>query len=168
MGVVAAAGGDPMSTAGARRAKIPSLARRIVYASLRLVGLLILFVAIPLGLLQLLIAHGIMPPYSLLTVSAVGIALAIIGAATIIMRPTRAYGPLALAGSVVLFLWLLALAKNGVLTLGIGNGGSLQLSYGNAILLVALVPLLGAVAAMCSTLEDAKHPGERLPFDYPP
>jgi hypothetical protein len=149
-------------------AKIPSLLRRIAFASLRLVGLLIVFVAIPLGLLQFLADHGITPPYSLLTVSAVGVALSVLGAITTVARPTRIYGPLALTGSVVLFLWLLELARNGVVTIGIGSGGYLQLSYGNAILLIALVPLLGAAAAICTTAEDLRRPGERLPYDYPP
>ncbi|MCI4325689.1 MAG: hypothetical protein L3K00_07425 [Thermoplasmata archaeon] len=152
----------------AAQAKIPSLPRRILVASLRMVGLLIVFVAIPLGLLQFLSSHGVTPPYSLLTVSAVGIVLAILGASATVARPTQAYGPLALASSVILFLWLLALAKHGVVQIGIGSGGYLQLSYGNAILLVALVPLLLAVAAIGTTAEDLRRPGERLPFDYPP
>lgn len=153
---------------GSRRAKIPSLARRIVFASLRFVGLLLVFVAIPLGLLQLLSAHGITPPYSLVAVSAVGILLSVLGALASVGRPTRTYGPLALAGSVVLFLWLIALARNGTIQIGLGSGALFQLGYGNAILLVAVVPLLGALAAICTTAEDARRPGERLPFDYPP
>jgi hypothetical protein len=152
----------------AGRAKIPSLPRRIFFASLRLVGLLILFVAIPLGVLQTLSAHGVTPPYSLLTVSAVGVALAVVGAVASVARPTRAYGPLSLAGSVILFLYLLALARNGTVTIAIGAGASFQLSFGSAILLIALVPLIGAVAAAVTTAEDGRYPGERLPFDYPP
>jgi hypothetical protein len=158
----------PSNPPGVGRAKIPSLARRIFFGSLRLIGLLIVFVAIPLGLLQFLLDHGITPPYSLLTVSAVGVTLAIIGASASVARPTRAYGPLALAGSVILFLWLLALAHNGTLRVSIGSGGFFQLDYGSAILLVALVPVLGTLAAICTTAEDARRPGERLPFDYPP
>jgi hypothetical protein len=85
-----------------------------------------------------------------------------------VARPTRAYGPLSLAGSVILFLYLLALARSGTVTIAIGSGASFQLSYGSAILLIAVVPLIGALAAAVTTAEDARHPGERLPFDYPP
>ncbi|MFI5414293.1 MAG: hypothetical protein ACHQ16_01270 [Candidatus Lutacidiplasmatales archaeon] len=158
----------PPNPPAIRRANVPSLPRRVFFGSLRLIGLLIVFVAIPLGLLQFLSANGITPPYSLLTVSAVGVMLAVIGATASVARPTRAYGPLALAGSVILFLWLLALARNGTLRIAFGSGGLFELDYGNAILLIALVPLLGALAAICTTAEDARSPGERLPFDYPP
>ncbi|MCI4327558.1 MAG: hypothetical protein L3K16_08020 [Thermoplasmata archaeon] len=147
---------------------IPSLARRIVYATLRLVGLLIFFVAIPLGLLNLLMAHGIHPPVSLLTVSTVGILLSVIGAAGTIARPTRAYGPIAMSGAVLFFLYLIFLARNGVLSVGIGSGGTFQLSYGSAILLIAVAPVLSAIAATLTTIEDVNRPGQRLPFDYPP
>jgi hypothetical protein len=149
-------------------ANIPSLGRRIVFASLRLVGLLIFFVAIPLGILGLLSAHGINPPYTVLTVSVVGIVLSVLGAAATIARPTRAYGPLAFFAAVTLFVYLLALAKNGIITVSVGSGATLQLSYGGAVLLLALMPVLGAVAAMFTILEDGLSPGERLPYDYPP
>ena len=33
---------------------------------------------------------------------------------------------------------------------------------------ILFVPVLGAIAAMFTTLEDGLSPGERLPFDYPP
>jgi hypothetical protein len=153
---------------GAPVPNIPSLARRIVYASFRLAGLLIFFVAIPLGILNALVAKGIHPPVSLLTVSAVGIVLSVIGAAGTIARPTRAYGPISLAGAILFFLYLIALARNGVVSFGVGSGATFQLSYGSAILLIAVVPLLTALAATFTTIEDVNRPGERLPFDYPP
>ena len=149
-------------------AKIPSLARRIVFATLRLVGLLILFVAVPLGALNLLAAHGIQAPISVLAISGVGIALAILGAAGTLARPTRAYGPIALAGAVLLFLYLVTLARNGVVSIGTGNGAVAQLWYGNALLLFALAPALTAIAAVLTTAEDLRKPGERLPYDFPP
>jgi hypothetical protein len=152
----------------AGRAKIPSLARRIFFGSLRLVLLLIVFVAIPLGLLQTLSEHGITPPYSLITVSLVGVVLAVLGSIASVARPTRAYGPLALAASVIMFLYLLALARNGTITFAVGSGATFQLSYGSAILLVAIVPLIGILAHTVTTAEDLRHPGERLPYDYPP
>jgi hypothetical protein len=155
-------------SAGPGAPNIPSLPRRVVYASFRLIFLLIFFVAIPLGLLNFLAAHGIQTPLSLVTVSTVGIALSVLGAAATIARPTRAYGPIALLGAVVFFLYLLDLARNGTVTLSVGSGATFQLSYGSAILLVAVMPVLGAIAAALTTLEDATHPGQRLPFDYPP
>jgi hypothetical protein len=155
-------------TARAPAANVPSLARRIVYASLRLVGLLIFFVAIPLGVLNLLAAHGIQSPVSLVAVSVVGILLAVVGAAATLLRPTRAYGPVALAGATLLFLYLLTLARNGVLSVAIGSGATLHLGYGNAILLLAVMPVLTAIACVFTTWEDLRKPGERLPFDYPP
>lgn len=148
--------------------KIPSLTRRIVYASIRLVLLLVLFVAIPLGLLNVLADHGIQPPVSLLTVSTVGIVISVLGAAKSVLRPTRLFGPLSIASAVVLFLYLVTLARNGFITVSTGNGGVAHLSYGNAILLVALFPILAAIAASLTTWEDLRKPGERLPYDYPP
>ncbi|HXQ94628.1 MAG TPA: hypothetical protein VN864_05610 [Thermoplasmata archaeon] len=155
-------------TTAVSSARIPSLPRRVVFASLRLAGLLVFFVAVPLGVLNDLAAHGITPPYSAVTVSAVGVVLAVLGAAGTIARPTRSYGPIAFVASVGLFVYLLALAKNGIVTVGVGSGATLQLSYGGAILLLALMPVLGAIAAMFTILEDGLSPGERLPYDYPP
>ncbi|MCI4356957.1 MAG: hypothetical protein L3K18_07445 [Thermoplasmata archaeon] len=151
-----------------RTANVPSLARRVVYATVRLVGLLILFVAIPLGVLNVLAAHGIQPPLSLVTVSAVGVLLAIVGAAGTLLRPTQAYGPVAFAGATLLFVYLVTLARNGVLTVGLGNRATVHLGYGNAILLIAVIPVLTAIACVFTTWEDLRKPGERLPFDYPP
>ena len=149
-------------------ARIPSLPRRIVYAALSLITLLIVFVAVPLGVLNVLAAHGIQPPLSLETISAVGIVLAVLGAARTVAKPTRAFGPIALAASGILFLYLFTLARNGVVAFPTGSGGTLQLSYGNAILLVAVAPLLSAIAAVVTMVEDTRTPGERLPYDYPP
>jgi hypothetical protein len=149
-------------------AKIPSLARRLVFAALRLVGLLLIFVLVPLGVLNVLAAHGINPPLSLLAISSVGVLLSILGAAKTVAGPTRAYGAIALAAALALLFYLLTLARNGVLTVGISNGGTFQLGYGNAILLVAGMAVLSAIAAAITLYEDARRPGERLPYDYPP
>jgi hypothetical protein len=149
-------------------ANIPSLTRRVAFASLRLVFLLLFFVAIPLGLLSALAARGIQTPVSLITVSTVGIVLSVLGAAATIARPTRAYGPIALVSAGLFFVYLIDLARNGTVTFSVGSGATFQLSYGSAILLVAVMPILSLVAASLTTLEDARHPGERLPFDYPP
>jgi hypothetical protein len=149
-------------------AKIPSLGRRIAFASLRLIGLLIVFVAVPLGVLNFLAQHGINPPLSLVAISSVGIVLSLLGAASTVARPTRAYGPLALAAAIALLFYLLTLARNGILTVGTSDGGTFQLSYGNVFLIVAGMAVLSCIAAALTIYEDATRPGQRLPYDYPP
>jgi hypothetical protein len=148
--------------------RIPSLSYRILAGGLRLIPALLFLVALPVGILAFLSAHGIAPPVPIETVELFGIAIAILVTLRYILRPTGAYGPLSITTSAVglLYLYLLYLAAS--YRISIGNSGvGISIGYSELILLLMIAPALALVAGALTTYEDAAHPGERLPFDYP-
>jgi hypothetical protein len=147
-------------------ARIPSLARRLTIGAIRLVLLLLLYVGVPVIGLSILASHGLASGFPLPTVTAFGAALSILSTARYIGRPTRAYGPLCIvtsAGGILYFLYFSGLAS---VSLHLSNV-SIELVFGALLALLALVPAFGLAAGVVTTVEDARHPGERLPFDYP-
>jgi hypothetical protein len=150
----------------APRAQIPSLARRLAIGSLRLVPLLFLYVVVPILGLQVLAAHGIGSGFDVPTVSLFGALLAVLSTARYVGRPTLAYGPLSVAtslGKVAYLLYFAAFASIHVAFSGVG----IDLQFGQLLELLALVPMFGIAAGIVTSWEDLRHPGERLPFDYP-
>lgn len=149
-------------------AKIPSLPRRLVVAGLLLVPLLLFWVGLPTIALHELGAHGIGSSLGVATVSVVGVALSVLAAARYVLRPTRAYGPMAFLVAVATSAYLLAIVPFATLSLTIGSSVDLTLNYAPALTLFAIIPAFAAAAALLTTVEDGMRPGERLPFDYPP
>jgi hypothetical protein len=148
--------------------RIPSLGYRILVGALRLIPWVILLVGVPAGILAFASGYGVSLPVSILTVTAFGFTLAILGTVRYILKPTRLYGPISMAASgvAIAYLYILYLASpyrlsvpNTPATIGIG--------FGELVLLLMIVPALGLAAAMVTTYEDLRHPTERLPFDYP-
>ena len=156
-----------MSTPIVPLPRIPSLTRRIVIASLRVIPVLIFLVGVPVAALNFLSAHGVSTPVSLLHVTLAGSALAVLGAARYVSRPTRAFGPVSMAASGVALLYLWTLLPDASATFHVGNGGSATFGYAGVLLLLMIVPALTLAAAAVTTLEDRWRPGERVRLDYP-
>lgn len=148
-------------------ARIPSLGRRAVLGALLLVPLLIVWVGIPYAALTTLHGLGVSSGLNLVTVSIVGALLAVLGAAKYVLKPTRAFGPVAVLASVTAAVYLLALSPYASFTVSIGKTGTLSVTYGAILSLLAIVPGIRAVSALVTTIEDGLHPLERLPYDFP-
>lgn len=148
---------------------VPSLGYRILAGGLRLVPLLVLLVAVPVAALDLLSAHGIALPVSILTVEVGGILLSVLATVRYVVRPTRAYGPVSLLMSIVTVAYLLVLWAQSTYRIAIpGTSATIAVSYATMIVLLLVVAVFGLAAAVVTTIEDGRSPGERLPFDFPP
>jgi hypothetical protein len=147
---------------------IPSLGWRILGGALRLVPLAVFLVGLPVAALTFLAANGISLPVPILTVEIAGIAITALVVARYILKPTIAYGPLAIATSAVtlVYLWILYVAATYHLMIPNANV-TIAINYGDLILLLMVGPALALVAGVLTTLEDLRDPKERLPFDYP-
>ena len=148
---------------------VPSLGWRILGGALRLIPLVVLLIGVPVAILTFLQAHGIPVPIPIATVEWAGITITILVVARYILRPTVAFGPLSIATSAVtlLYLWVILSAATYHFAIP-GSGVTLALGYGDLILLLLVVPALALGAGALVLIEDAAHPKERLPFDYPP
>jgi hypothetical protein len=147
-------------------AHVPSLARRLTFGALRLVPLLIVYVVLPNVSLQALQSQGLVSGLPLAQVTVFGAGLAVLSTAAYVVRPTRAYGPLSVVSSLGKVLYLVYFATFAWVALSLSTVG-IQLDFGNLLLLLAVLPVFGIVSGVLITIEDARHPGERLPFDYP-
>lgn len=139
---------------------------------LKVVWLFFLLVYIPYELLQMVKGDAILRlPLPSDTLLLVGALVAILGGAKTVTKPTRIFGPVCLALSSVKIAYLVILATDAIVGISFGTGQSGHISLGigfvNVILLILIGSFLAAAAAFVTTVEDFKHPGERLPFDYP-
>jgi hypothetical protein len=149
--------------------RVPSLGWRILGGALRLIPLVVILVGVPVAVLTFLQSHGITLPIPITTVEYAGIALTILIVARYILKPTAAYGPLAIASAAVTLVYLYVVLLDATYHLGIpGSGVTVSIGYGNLILLLMIVPALALGAGAMTLIEDASAPKERLPFDYPP
>ena len=146
---------------------IPGTGRRALMAGLLMIPSVLFYVAIPYVGLTELSRFGINTGYSLGFIVVLGLVLAALGAAAYFAKPTKAYGPLCIAGSVLAILYLLVLAGGSTLTIGVGGSGTFTLLYGGMLTLFAVVPAIRIGSGVMTTLEDLLRPGERLPFDFP-
>lgn len=148
--------------------RVPSLGYRILVAALRLIPSFFVVVALPVAALSFAESQGVALPISILAVVAWGLALLALGTARYIAKPTRAYGPLSVATSAVSLLFL-------VYALGLSpyrfdiSGGSASIVAGYSMFLEVLmiIPAIGVVVGVLTTVEDVRAPRERLPFDFP-
>ncbi len=149
--------------------RIPSLGYRILAGGLRLIPLMLLLVGLPAAILLYASSLGIPLPVSVLTVSVFGFALAVLGAARYVAKPTRAFGPISMMASSVAIAYLIVLFQSSPYRLTLpGSGTSFGVGYASLVLLLLIVPALSLFAGLVTTIEDACHPRERLPFDFPP
>jgi hypothetical protein len=156
----------PKQEAGAYR--VPSLGYRILVAALRLIPSFFLLVALPVAVLAFVNSQGVAIPISTNAVIVWGFLLLGLGTARSILKPTRAYGPLSVATSLVSILYLLYLIALSPYRLVVpGGSASIAAGYSMFLELAMIVPAIGLVAGLLITIEDARAPTERLPFDYP-
>ncbi|MGA3021362.1 MAG: hypothetical protein ABSE66_00940 [Thermoplasmata archaeon] len=148
--------------------QIPSLGYRILVAALRLIPSFFLLVALPVAALTFVNSRGIALPISIFEVEAWGLVLLALGTARYISKPTRAYGPLSVAVSLMALLYLLyALTLSPYRLVIPGGSASVAAGYSMFLELAMVVPAIGIVVGLLITFEDARSPKERLPFDYP-
>jgi hypothetical protein len=148
---------------------VPSLGYRVLAGALRLVPLVILLVGLPVAVLTYLASHQISLPVSIATVTIFGIAIAALSTARYISKPTPAYGPLSMATSAVTLAYLFTLWLQATYRIAVPNSAvTISIGYVELIDLLLLIPALGLIAGMITTVEDLRSPTERLPFAYPP
>ena len=147
---------------------VPSLGYRIVVASLRLIPLFFVLVALPVGVLTFVSSHGIAVPISVAAVELYGLLFIAILTARYILKPTAAYGPLSVAASLVSLLFLYYALSLSPYHLAIpGGSASIDIGFALFLELLMIIPAFGLVAGILTTIEDVRSPKERLPFDYP-
>lgn len=148
--------------------RIPSLGYRIVIAALRMIPTFIVLVALPVAALTFLNSRGIALPISTYAVTVWGIVLIALGAARYVLKPTPAFGPLTIVISTVSLLYLYyALLLSPYRFVVPGGTDSLAVGYSTFLELVMIVPAIGLVVGVLTTMEDARSRTERLPFDFP-
>ena len=148
--------------------RIPSLGYRILVAALRLIPAFFLLVILPVAALTFVNSKGIALPISTRAVAEWGLLLVALGAARYILRPTRAFGPVSIAASLVGLLYLLYAVSLSPYHLTIpGGSASVVAGYALFLELMMIVPAIGIVVGVLVTVEDARSPTERLVFDYP-
>jgi hypothetical protein len=148
--------------------QVPSLEYRILAAALRLIPLLILFVGLPVAVLNYLSSRQVSLPVSVVTVETFGIAIAVLSTARYIAKPTRAYGPVSMATSAVALAYLFTLWLEATYRIMVPSSAvTISIGYGGLIDLLLAVPALALLAGLVTTVEDFRSPTERLPFDFP-
>jgi hypothetical protein len=146
--------------------RIPSLPRRIAVGVLIAIPLVILIVAVPFEILTRLSGAGVTTPLPGIAVLIAGLVVTGFAVARHIVRPTRAFGPVTIAGSAFGVGYLLFISHEASAVIS-SHSTTITLSYGSIFLLLIVVPLLNIGSGVATTVEDVRHPGERLPFDYP-
>ncbi|HEY6238415.1 MAG TPA: hypothetical protein VIZ68_04445, partial [Thermoplasmata archaeon] len=141
--------------------------RRLILGALTAIGLIFLLVIVPTQLLARVheASIGFSTPVPTSSIVFSGLVIALLFAARGVLRPTKAFGPVATLGSLVSMLYLLylaPLASAGVATDRIG----VTLAFSGLLLLLAIVPFLGVCAGVVATIEDVARPGERVRYEY--
>jgi len=148
--------------------QIPSLGYRILIAALGLIPSFFLLIGLPVAVLTFVSSHGVALPISVDAVIVWGFVLLALGAARSILKPTAAYGPLSIATSLVTLLYLAYALSLSPYRLTIpGGSATVAAGYAGFLEIAMIVPALGRLAGVLTTVEDARAPKERLPFDYP-
>ena len=145
---------------------IPPLSRRMVLGGLRFIPVFLLLVVVPYVALTRLAALGVTSSFDLATIVAVGTLLAAIGSVRYVARPTRLFGPVGAFGGGIAAAYLWLLSHSARFSVAGPSQTTITLDYGPILVLFALVPLFGVIAALVTTAEDVTRPGERLRIDY--
>ncbi len=148
-------------------ARVPGLAHRFAVSVALFVVALVVIAYLPYELLRRLEGTAVSIAVTPFEVLAVGAAMSLLLALRYLAKPTVAYGPMAMltaAAGIAYLFWLAARATVAVVP---GHGVGITVTYGTVLELLAVAPLLSLLAAVVTTIEDLRHPGERLRFDYP-
>lgn len=156
------------------RPRPPSWMTRIALGILVLVGIYLVLVVMPGFLFTSLRNAGIPVPAESANFVLVGSLVAVTGAVAYVLRPTRAYGPAAIACDIaeIAYLLLIYQASPIQLSLNMGGGGSnngiaIGVAFTLVIVIFLLVQLIHLVGDAVTTAEDLRHPNERLWWSYP-
>jgi hypothetical protein len=148
--------------------RVPSLGWRITVASLRLIPLMLLFIGLPLAALGFLESHSFPLPLSIVVVTIAGAVITALSTARYIAKPNRLYGPLSIASSAFVLIYIFYILSQSTYAFQFpGSNLSIHLTYTTLIELLLLVPGLSLLAGIVTSVEDARSPRERLPYDYP-
>ena len=148
--------------------QVPSLGYRILVAALRLIPSFLLLIALPAAALTFIASRGFAVPISVFAVTVWGALLLAIGVAQYISKPTPAYGPVSILYSSVALAYLAyAVVLSPYRFVLPGGTASVAAGYSLLLEILMIVPALGILAGVLTTVEDARDPEERLPFDYP-
>ena len=146
--------------------RVPSLAYRILIAGFRLILSFVFFVAVPVAVLAYVQSRGVAIPVSIAAVTTWGLALMVLSAVRYVAKPTVAYGPLSIVISGVFFAYVYYLILLSPYRFILpGGSASLAAGYSMFLEILLIVPALGILAGIMTTVEDVAHPKERLPFD---
>jgi hypothetical protein len=149
--------------------RVPALGWRILVASLRLIPMMLLFVGLPAAALIFLQSHSLPLPLSIVVVTIAGAVITALSTARYIAKPTRLYGPLSVAASAFVMVYVFYILSQSTYAFTLpGSDINLHLSYTMLIELLLIVPALSLAAGLVTTVEDAREARERLPYDYPP
>ena len=151
------------------RVRIPSLAQRAALGVLLAIGVYIAAVSLPIYALHALASQNIPINLSESSLTYYGVAWAILAGATYIVRPYRAYGPLAMStdAAAILYLFVFYAASPLGVSLTGSSVTSVSVGYTAVILLFMLVAVFYLAGNAVTTYEDLARPGERLYSTYP-
>lgn len=156
-----------MTAEAARRTTAaPTASSRLGIGLLVGFGLVLGYVVLPWLALSLIGREGVQPSLDAGGLVLAGIALAVLGTARYVAKPTRAFGPVTMAYAIAAIGYLEWLIGQSPITL-VFRGATVALGYSGLLFAAMVVPVLGLVSGAVTTLEDARRPGERLPFDFP-
>ena len=145
---------------------IPSLSRRVAWACVRAALLLIAIVVVPWYLLNTLSGFGIGTPVPFVGLAVLGVAFAALGAVRYVSRPTRAFGPMTIAASLVSFAYLLYLIPIASIGFNHADNVSVAINFGRFLQYCLLAPAFGMAAGAVTTYEDFARPNERINYEY--
>ncbi len=149
--------------------RVPTLGWRITVAALRLIPLVLLFIGLPVAALAFLQSNSIPLPLSIVAVTVAGAVITALSTARYIAKPTRLYGPLSIASSAFVLVYVLYILGHSTYSFAVpGSDITLHIAYTTLIELLLVVPALSLAAGVVTTIEDARASRERLPYDYPP
>ncbi|MCI4365015.1 MAG: hypothetical protein L3K10_02990 [Thermoplasmata archaeon] len=138
-------------------------------ASLRLIPLIILFIGLPIAALSFLTSHSIPLPLSIAAVTIAGAVIVALSTARYIAKPTGVYGPLSIVASAFVLGYVFYLLGQSTYRFRLpGSSVTIGITFTTLVEWLLIVPALALVAALVTTIEDARAPRERLPFDFPP
>jgi hypothetical protein len=163
-GEVPAPGPSTPDVPEARKVSIPW---RIPVGVIITLLLFAIFAGAPYFLIPFVEGYNIQVAANGYVLAAIGSVIAVFEGARYILKPTRLYGPCWIVASGSFLGYMLYLANAARVTLPPIHNVTLSFGYGTLLLLLAIVPALTLAAAIVTTVEDLRHPGERMPYDFP-
>jgi hypothetical protein len=134
-----------------------------------MIPLIILLVGLPAAVLSFLASNSIPLPLSIAAVTIAGAVLVAFSTARYIAKPTRLYGPISVGSAAFVLGYVLYLLSHSSYSFHVpGANVTIGVTFSELLELLLLVPALALASAVVTTIEDARSPRERLPFDYPP